>query len=347
MAHNNNDPLENEMAYIVVYQREDGSSAVESCATLDGAISTAERLRNRDAVERPQIFETKEVRYDFEPYYRVQVISEESSPIDDVDSGTGLDGDSAADFDFTSDAAADMDTDDPVAVDDAVAVDESAVVDDAVADESAVVDESAAVESSGTVVATDPVVETNPVVDTAVDDTAVDDTALDGTAANAPVSEDRVADLEMADDETMPPPPQAQDAIFAESTDQIAAATPPPPEVVTPDGAPTMEVPSSVSGAVDADVDMPDADMPDVDMPDADMADVDMPDADMADIDLRDAAPEAEVQKTGLFEKFVNSLEGNSGAAVDSGDVSDVADGAGDLVDGTETVNPRRGLFGR
>ena len=332
MAHNNNDPLENEMAYIVVYQREDGSSAVESCATLDGAISTAERLRNRDAVERPQIFETKEVRYDFEPYYRVQVISEESSPIDDVDSGTGLDGDSAADFDFTSDAAADMDTDDPVAVDDAVAVDESAVVDDAVADESAVVDESAAVESSGTVVATDPVVETNPVVDT-----AVDDTALDGTAANAPVSEDRVADLEMADDETMPPPPQAQDAIFAESTDQIAAATPPPPEVVTPDGAPTMEVPSSVSGAVDADVDMPDADMPDVDMPDADMA----------DIDLRDAAPEAEVQKTGLFEKFVNSLEGNSGAAVDSGDVSDVADGAGDLVDGTETVNPRRGLFGR
>ena len=333
MAHNNNDPLENEMAYIVVYQREDGSSAVESCATLDGAISTAERLRNRDAVERPQIFETKEVRYDFEPYYRVQVISEESSPIDDVDSGTGLDGDSAADFDFTSDAAADMDTDDPVAVDDAVAVDEAvAVVDDAVADESAVVDESAAVESSGTVVATDPVVETNPVVDT-----AVDDTALDGTAANAPVSEDRVADLEMADDETMPPPPQAQDAIFAESTDQIAAATPPPPEVVTPDGAPTMEVPSSVSGAVDADVDMPDADMPDVDMPDADMA----------DIDLRDAAPEAEVQKTGLFEKFVNSLEGNSGAAVDSGDVSDVADGAGDLVDGTETVNPRRGLFGR
>ena len=331
MAHNNNDPLENEMAYIVVYQREDGSSAVESCATLDGAISTAERLRNRDAVERPQIFETREVRYDFEPYYRVQVISEESSPIDDVDSGTGLDGDSAADFDFTSDAAADMDTDDPVAVDDAVAVDESAVVDDAVADESA------AVESSGTVVATDPVVETNPVVGT-----AVDGTALDGTAANAPVSEDRVADLEMADDETMPPPPQAQDAIFAESTDQIAAATPPPPEVVTPDGAPTMEVPSSVSGAVDADADMPDADMPD-----ADMADIDMPDADMADIDLRDAAPEAEVQKTGLFEKFVNSLEGNSGAAVDSGDVSDVADGAGDLVDGTETVNPRRGLFGR
>ncbi len=64
------------MSYIVVYQRADGSSGLEECADLDLAIVTAERLRNVDAVERPRIFQTEEIHYDFKPYYRVEVMAE-------------------------------------------------------------------------------------------------------------------------------------------------------------------------------------------------------------------------------------------------------------------------------
>ncbi len=67
------------MSYIVVYQREDGSSGVEECADLDLAVVTAERLRNVDAVERPRIFKTEEITYDFKPYYRVEVTSAAST----------------------------------------------------------------------------------------------------------------------------------------------------------------------------------------------------------------------------------------------------------------------------
>jgi len=61
------------MSYIVVYLRADGSSGVEECADLDLAVVAAERLRNVDSVERPRIFKTEEVTYDFKPYYRVEV----------------------------------------------------------------------------------------------------------------------------------------------------------------------------------------------------------------------------------------------------------------------------------
>lgn len=61
------------MSYIVVYQRADGSSGAEECADLDLAVVAAERLRNVDSVERPRIFKTAEITYDFRPYYRVEV----------------------------------------------------------------------------------------------------------------------------------------------------------------------------------------------------------------------------------------------------------------------------------
>ena len=65
--------MEQVMAYIVVYQREDGSSGIEECADIDLAIVTAERLRNVDSIERPRILKTQEITYDFKPYYRVEV----------------------------------------------------------------------------------------------------------------------------------------------------------------------------------------------------------------------------------------------------------------------------------
>ncbi len=61
------------MSYIVVYQREDGSSGLEECESLDLAVVAAERLRNVDSVENPRIFKTEEVKFDFRPYYRVEV----------------------------------------------------------------------------------------------------------------------------------------------------------------------------------------------------------------------------------------------------------------------------------
>ncbi len=77
------------MAYIVVYQREDGSSGLEECADLDLAIVTAERLRNVDAIERPRIMKTEELTYDFKPYYRVEVTAASnaaaSAPADATD----------------------------------------------------------------------------------------------------------------------------------------------------------------------------------------------------------------------------------------------------------------------
>ncbi len=61
------------MSYIVVYQRTDGSSGLEECANLDLAVVAAERLRNVDSVENSRIFKTEEVKFDFRPYYRVEV----------------------------------------------------------------------------------------------------------------------------------------------------------------------------------------------------------------------------------------------------------------------------------
>ena len=61
------------MAFIVMYERTDGTLAAESCDDLEAAVAAAERLRNVDSIERPRIYETNEIQYDFQPYFRVQV----------------------------------------------------------------------------------------------------------------------------------------------------------------------------------------------------------------------------------------------------------------------------------
>ena len=71
------------MSYIVVYLRADGSSGVEECADLDLAVVAAERLRNVDSVERPRIFKTEEITYDFKPYYRVEVTTADDAGADE------------------------------------------------------------------------------------------------------------------------------------------------------------------------------------------------------------------------------------------------------------------------
>ena len=61
------------MAYLVVYQADDGSVGYEPSTDLDSAITAAERLRNVDGVAMPRIFRTEEVHIDFRPYFRVEV----------------------------------------------------------------------------------------------------------------------------------------------------------------------------------------------------------------------------------------------------------------------------------
>jgi len=111
--------MEQGMAYIVVYQREDGSSGLEECADIDLAIVTAERLRNVESIERPRIFKTEEITYDFKPYYRVEVMSEgDSDASDSAESGdTPPDADEESSDDVGSDTDVDQ-TDEEVAVDD-------------------------------------------------------------------------------------------------------------------------------------------------------------------------------------------------------------------------------------
>lgn len=98
------------MSYIVVYQRTDGSSGVEECADLDLAVVSAERLRNVDSVERPRIFKTEEITYDFKPYYRVEVTTtgsgtDKASSDDEWSPAPAASGASASTSTFSSEAA--------------------------------------------------------------------------------------------------------------------------------------------------------------------------------------------------------------------------------------------------
>lgn len=62
------------MSHIVVYQATDGSSGFEPCETLDDAVVVAERMRNVDGVESPRIFRMEEIKFDFRPYFRIEVL---------------------------------------------------------------------------------------------------------------------------------------------------------------------------------------------------------------------------------------------------------------------------------
>lgn len=73
MEHQNSESRENVMAFIVMYERNDGSLAAESCQDLDAAVMAAERLRNSESIEHPRIYETTEVEYEFQTYFRVQI----------------------------------------------------------------------------------------------------------------------------------------------------------------------------------------------------------------------------------------------------------------------------------
>jgi hypothetical protein len=61
------------VGHIVAFEGADRVPAYHRCEELADAVSFVEKLRNDRGVETVQIFRTEEVRFDFKPYYRVEL----------------------------------------------------------------------------------------------------------------------------------------------------------------------------------------------------------------------------------------------------------------------------------
>ena len=61
------------VGHIVVFEGADRGPAFHRCEDLADAVSFVEKLRNERGVDNVQIFRTEEVRFDFKPYYRVEL----------------------------------------------------------------------------------------------------------------------------------------------------------------------------------------------------------------------------------------------------------------------------------
>jgi hypothetical protein len=68
------------MGHLVVYEAADHAMTYQPCEDLADAVSLVETLRNERGLEHVQIMRTEEIRFDFRPYYRVQ-LGEATSPI--------------------------------------------------------------------------------------------------------------------------------------------------------------------------------------------------------------------------------------------------------------------------
>jgi hypothetical protein len=61
------------VGHIVVFEGSDQVPTYHRCEELADAVSLAEKLRNDRGVERVQILRTEAIRFDFKPYYRVEL----------------------------------------------------------------------------------------------------------------------------------------------------------------------------------------------------------------------------------------------------------------------------------
>lgn len=309
--------VENEMAYIVVYQRANGSSAVESCSDLSSAVEAAERLRNTSSVERPRIFETSEIRYDFQPYYRVKVIDPKAT----TTLGLAAGGMEPA---FTFGEVVDVERDTPSAYERPV-FDEVDYVDESF--DEPIFDEPPYIEG-------DP--EGADLAGIHIDSADIESDLPQQLEGQGSI-DDHVAPI--VDEEPVPAYQEvpAPEEFAPESVDQtvetvgtgdeyVRAVEPEP--VDAPAVEPVAMAAPEVSGvAAEDDV---------LDLTDSALAGQEAP-----------VTPPAEPQKPGLFEKFVKSLEGSntSGPAASATDA--IADPSEIIEDVGGSVNPRRGLFGK
>ncbi len=60
---------------MVTFQTPDGTPGFHQSDTLDEAITFVERLRNEQGVHNSRIFRMEELKFDFKPYYKVEIAS--------------------------------------------------------------------------------------------------------------------------------------------------------------------------------------------------------------------------------------------------------------------------------
>ena len=72
------------MSHMVIFQTPDGNPGYNQFESLDEAVRFVETLRNEQGVETARMFALEEVKFDFRPYFRVEIdppmISASSAP---------------------------------------------------------------------------------------------------------------------------------------------------------------------------------------------------------------------------------------------------------------------------
>jgi hypothetical protein len=61
------------VGHIVVFEGSERVPTFHRCEELADAVSFVEKLRNDRGVDKVQIYRTEEIRFDFKPYYRVEL----------------------------------------------------------------------------------------------------------------------------------------------------------------------------------------------------------------------------------------------------------------------------------
>lgn len=61
------------MSHMVIFQTPDGSPGYNQFDTVDESVSFVEKLRNEQNVQNARIFKLDELKFEFKPYYRVEL----------------------------------------------------------------------------------------------------------------------------------------------------------------------------------------------------------------------------------------------------------------------------------
>ena len=70
------------MSHMVIFHSSDGKTGYHQTEVLEEAVHYVERIRNAEGVEQARIFRLEEIRFEFRPYFHVQVA--ESAPAAEV-----------------------------------------------------------------------------------------------------------------------------------------------------------------------------------------------------------------------------------------------------------------------
>lgn len=61
------------MSHMVIFQTPEGNPGYNQFETIDESVGFVEKLRNEQNVQNARIFKLEEIKFDFQPYYRVRL----------------------------------------------------------------------------------------------------------------------------------------------------------------------------------------------------------------------------------------------------------------------------------